>query len=114
MKLEWNVYYYSINENEIKRFNVFDHCGFYNNLIKIKKKYCKYNKVVNEPEFRRELLNTIFGCFCGKSEYEIIVSPLLGPKDKSLKIDIYDQIMLNFDKFYQYIADNLAEIKEVK
>ena len=36
-----------------------------------------------------------------KCEYEIILSPLTGRAD-DIKIDVYDQIMMNFDRFVDY------------
>lgn len=37
-----------------------------------------------------------------KCEYEIILSPWTGRAD-DIKIDVYDQIMMNFDKFVDYV-----------
>ena len=40
--------------------------------------------------------------FWSKCEYEIILSPWTGRAD-DIKIDIYDQIMMNFDRFVGYV-----------
>lgn len=39
--------------------------------------------------------------FWSKCEYEIILSPWAGQAD-DIKIDIYNQIMMNFDRFVDY------------
>lgn len=39
--------------------------------------------------------------FWSKCEYEIILSPWTGRAD-DIKIDVYDQIMMNFDSFVDY------------
>lgn len=45
-----------------------------------------------------------------KCEYEIILSPWTGRAD-DIKIDVYDQIMMNWNSFVDYVW-SLKEIKK--
>lgn len=40
--------------------------------------------------------------FWSKCEWEIIICPWVGKAD-DIKIDVYDQLMLNWDKFVDYV-----------
>lgn len=42
--------------------------------------------------------------FWSKCEYEIVISPWVGrnKEEAEVKIDIYDQVMLNFNRFVDY------------
>lgn len=42
--------------------------------------------------------------FWSKCEYEIVISPWVGrnKEEAEVKIDIHDQVMLNFDRFVDY------------
>ena len=42
--------------------------------------------------------------FWGRSEYEVVIYPWCGGGEKeSKKIDVYTQIMMNWDKFVEYV-----------
>lgn len=97
-KLEWNVFYHSINKNEITTFNIFRHGGFYDDVQKSLKKFT--SKDMFAEELRRDL-SYYFRC---RSEYEIIISPWCGSRDtKDVKVDIYTQVMNNFNIFCDYV-----------
>ena len=98
MNLEWNVFYHSINKNEITTFNIFRHGSFYDDVQKSLKKFKDKN------EFAEELRRWLSYYFRFKSEYEIIISPWCGGRDtKDVKIDIYTQVMNNWDIFLDYV-----------
>lgn len=138
-KLVYNVYMEDFNKREIKKFNVFNHYSFYNGLLKCKKKYKnQFN------EFSNAVKELLCYYFWAKSEYEIILTswpPYVENKEidrlvaereehnkkynkdpiRSLveltvaeKVDIYNQIMLNWDIFINYIWANLKLIKVKK
>ena len=45
--------------------------------------------------------------FWSKAEWEIIISPWLGSSNSErIKIDVYDQVMLNWDVFVDYVWNN--------
>ena len=96
--LVWNAVYHSINGKEIKTFNIFEHSGFRNDVNKHFKK-CK-----DRDEFASELRRSLFYYFCSKCEWEIIISPWCGGRDtESIKVDVYWQIMNNWEIFLDYV-----------
>ena len=52
-------------------------------------------------EFADGLKKYLMYYFWSKCEYEIILSPWTGQAD-DIKIDVYDQIMMNFDRLVDY------------
>lgn len=53
-------------------------------------------------EFADGLKKYLMYYMWSKCEYEIILSPWTGRAD-DIKIDIYDQIMMNFGRFVNYV-----------
>ena len=100
-KLEWQVYYYNINRKRIETFNVFQHGGFKKDLDEILKKNKTRTKLAEE-----EIKRSVMYYFWSKSEWEILLCPWIGEKNKELKIDVYDQLMLNWNQFLDYIFEN--------
>ena len=94
--IEWYVYYHDSNAQKIIKWNVFNHGSFKNEVNKILKE--KLSKEVFSEKLRREAMYY----FWSKCEYEIILSPWTGRAD-NIKMDIYDQIMMNWDKFVDYV-----------
>ena len=135
--LEWNVYYYDINRNEITTYNIFKHGSFDEYLKKAFKKYKTKN------EFAETLRRELMYYFWSKAEWELIIEitednrifliPWCGCRDSEsvkvdvtndknfnwrgfaekhtkkqiygnkAKIDIYDQIMFNWEEFVDYV-----------
>lgn len=97
--MKWNVYYYDINKRKIEIWNVFEHGSF----VKYIKEHLK--KYKTKEEFADKLKSELMYYYWSKSEWEIIISPWVGgdrEKD-SVKIDVYDQIMLNWELFVDYV-----------
>lgn len=93
----WNVYTYDINRRKMEVYNIFNHYTF--------KEYV--DKWLKECETKEELaehlkseLRYYFGFKC---EWEILISPWIGNKECEEKIDVRDQVMLNFDVFVDYV-----------
>ena len=96
--LKWYVYYHSINSQKIKTYNIFDHYGFVKDVEKYFKKY------KNKEEFVDKLKSSLMYFFWSKSEWEIIISPWCGGRNtKEVKIDVYDQVMNNWEVFADYV-----------
>ena len=123
----WNVYMQDSNCCEIKVFNIFDHYSFRESVIKLKKK--KFSKDVFEGMLKREVMYY----FWSKYEYEVVVTsfpPYIDKKELDrlnseyeeyntkwghyplridvrpeigIKIDIYLQVLLNWDVFVDYV-----------
>lgn len=104
--LTWNVYYENINHKKIETFNVFDHGRFLEDCRKVAKKYGKDRAAFSE-QLRKELLY-YFWC---KAEFEVVICPLFQVKDfDGEKVDIYSQVMLNWDIFVDYVFTHQKEL----
>lgn len=126
MKLEWNVYIEDVNRKIIKPFNIFTHHDFNREIESILK------AKIPLADFKKKVQDTLLYYFWGKNEYEIMLTswpPYItkeelirlsreikenlakGHSNKVLnikpciekRIDIYEQVMLNFNHFITYI-----------
>ena len=118
--LEWNVYRYNINRNTIDVFNVFTHWSFAKDVDDI------MNRNLSYDEFSKELNSVAMYYFWCKFEHEIVVTsfpPYINKKeisrianecdmhpyrtnvnlDNGMKVDVYEQLKLNWDRFASYI-----------
>ena len=100
--IEWYVYYHDSNAQKIIKWNVFNHGSFKNEVDKLLK------EKVTKEEFIGKLERQLMYYFGSKCEYEIILSPWTGRAD-DIKIDVYDQIMMNFDRFVDYCLSFKSE-----
>ena len=90
--IEWYVYYHDSNAQKIIIFN---HGSFKKEVdVLLKEK-------IDKDDFSEKLKREMMYYFWSRCEYEIILSPWTGRAD-NIKIDIYDQIMMNFDGFVDY------------
>ena len=96
--LKWNVYYHDYNSSKIKLFNIFNHSRFCEDIEKYFKKY------KDKKEFADKLKSSLFYYFCCKCEWEVVIAPWVGGRDtKDIKIDVYDQVVNNWDIFLDYV-----------
>ncbi len=107
--LEWNVYIEDINRKEIEIFNIFKHSRFLDDLIKYKKKYKE------KEEFLEKVKSSLMYYYWAKCEWEITLHDW-PPHDsfKYEKIDVYQQVMLNWNQFGDYLWENKNLIKKEK
>ena len=136
MKMQWNVYVEDINSKKIKEFNIFKHNKFYEgvkNILRI----CK-----TKEEFSKSLKKEIMYYYWAKAEWEVIITswpphlsvnafnemqedvknyeeqyghaPYTIPLKLNIgvKVDVYDQIMLNYDVFVDYIWNFKESVDE--
>lgn len=127
MKLEWFVYRHDFNSKKIIKYNIFDHWRFEEEVKKDLKK-CK-----TKEEFIEKLKSNLMYYFWSKCEYEVVISsfPVHIKKeeferlntdfkkdteryrhepygmwvcpDVGEKIDIAEQVLMNFGVFVDYI-----------
>ena len=127
MKLEYYVYDYSFNSHSIKKFSIFNHGRFLEDVKKDLRE-CETKK-----EFAEELYKDLIYYFWSKAEWEVVITPCIPrisiseldrlneEREKTLKkynrepyslyvnpdigekIDIYNQVMLNWDLFVDYV-----------
>ena len=96
--LELNVFYHDVNRQIITTFNIFRHGGFNNDVQK------NLKKIKDKNEFSERLHCDLMYYFWSKTEYQIIISPWCGGRDtKDIKVDIYTQVMNNWDLFLDYV-----------
>lgn len=101
MGLVWNVFYHDIYKQKIETFNIFNHFRFNENTQK------NLKEIKNKDEFAEKLKSDLMYYFWCKSEYEVIISPWCGGKDtKDVKVDIYTQVMNNWEIFLNYVWDS--------
>lgn len=94
--MEWNVYYHDFNHQKITTYNVFNHGSFNQEINQLSQKN------LNKSEFTEQLRIITMYYFWSKTEWEVIVSPWVGKGDDE-KIDVYDQLKLNWNKFVDYV-----------
>lgn len=108
--IQWNVYVDDFNGKKIKIYNVLNHGGFLKDVQNAIKKF------KNDKEaFEKEVKSSLMYYYWSKCEWEIILSSWPERKDfKEEKIDVYDQVMLHWDVFINYLWDNQKEILKIK
>lgn len=127
MKLEWNVYIEDFNSREIKVFNIFNHAKFNEDVKKALKKFD------NKEDFSEEVRKSLVWCYWSKCEWETVITSFptritkeeLDRLNKEFKnsteayghepyclwmspsvhkkIDVYEQVMLNWNVFIDYV-----------
>lgn len=98
--MKWFVFVESVNRKEIYEMNVFDHGGFTADLEKFLKKR------PTREELSEELRHITMYYFCSKCEWEVLLTSWVhGGRDDApeLKIDVYDQLKMNWDHFVDYV-----------
>ena len=122
-KLVWNVYHYSFNNKDIEPVNIFNY--FVKEFImSLDRKFKKDKSVDLKEELRKEfayrywskfefeIILTTFPAYVSKEEIDRLVEETKSDKcyshyvnlERAKKIDVYEQIMLNYDKLYDYVA----------
>lgn len=99
-KLHWNVLAEDFNTHEIVSYDIFSHYSFVSDLKKALK------KAKDEEELLEMVKSDLRYYFWAKCEHEIVVDGLFD-KDGSekRKIDVYEQVMLNWDQFARYLIE---------
>ena len=106
--LEWNVYVSNFNDRRIEKHNVFNHWGVMENLKRIARKYRDREREQFEEQMRRILMHY----YWSKCEWEIVLDHF-PPSDRFRpeKVDVWDQISLNWQSFADYVWSHRAELR---
>ena len=106
--LEWYVYVSDFNSRTFKEYNVFNHWRFMEDLKKIARKYRDRER----DQFENEMAGWLKYYYWSKAEWEIILEhwPQLGEKYQE-KIDVWDQIHMNWPQFCDYVWAHRAELR---
>lgn len=97
-ELKWYTYYHDWNGRVLKTFNIFNHPSFRKDVEGYLKKY------KDKEEFAEKLKSSLMYFYWSKVEWEIVIAPWVRSRDtESIKIDVYDQVMNNWDVFLDYV-----------
>ena len=126
----WNVYREDFNHGTIVKYNIFDHNGFAQDVKNM------LESDVPKNEFTEQLNRSLRYWFWGKTEYVAVISswPTYIDKaeldrlnteyeeynnkrgrypykinvapDVSEKVSVYDQVMMNWEQFVEYVWSN--------
>ena len=100
-KLEWNVIYFDVNKKAFTVYNVLS------DRI-IKEIVDRTKKITSRDLFAEEVRHIIMYYFWSKCEWEIVLQEWTGTsKKEEIKVDAYDQLALNWNRFIDYLWDNL-------
>lgn len=100
VELEWNVFVYDINKRQMKVFNVFNHGRYRQEIIELLNNKADYTL----EEFREKVKSSTMYYYWCKCEWEILIAPWIGDFDKkSVKIDVYMQLKMNWDHYIKYL-----------
>lgn len=94
----WYVFRYNINSKTIEKYNIFEHGGFKHDCMQL------LINITDKEKFIIELKNTLQYYFWCKCEYEIVISAWPpSHNDVQRKVDIFSQVMLNWNVFVDYV-----------
>lgn len=110
-ELVWNVYVHNVNQDTIELYNIFQHRSFCKSLYKAKVKYLKKDNF-NFEYFMEEVRKELMYYFWSKCEWEILIKAWVGGKVEK-RIDVYDQVIMNWELFKEYMHKNYKHLKKV-
>ena len=112
--LEWNVYIGNFNSRKIEAWNVFKHVSFVNDFGKFAKKLERNKELTDEQkkkQFSEQLCRELSYYYWSKCEWEIVLDHWPHRSDSEhVKIDVYDQIRLNWERFVDYTWENRRQL----
>ena len=104
--LEWYVYVGHFNSRNIETFNIFDNTRFLEDCKKAARK-CK-----DEVAFAEEVHRALMYYYWSKCEWEVIISHWPSRDgDRDAKVDVYDQVFLNWERFIDYLWAHRKELR---
>lgn len=97
--VEWFVYTYNPNEGKIEHYNVLGDDIILKELHK---------KNASKEDFSELLRREFMYYFRSKEEWEIVISGWEGSTgEESVKVDVYDQLRMNWQQFIDYCWNNM-------
>lgn len=100
-KIAWYVFKEDWGNKAIKTFNIFRHTHFREDC---KKAFKKYKNDI--PAIQKEIKSILMYNYWCKCEYEIVITSFPPKEDVGEKVDIYSQVMMNWDIFFNYLLEN--------
>lgn len=103
--MTWNVFRYDINKRQIVVYNIFNHGGFIKDIS-------EFADDSNKEEFTEKLKKCVMYYFWARCEYEVVISGWPpAHSDVNKKVDIYEQLMLNWYTFVDYVWEHVKRIE---
>lgn len=106
--MEWYVLVEDWNRKEFKPYNIFWHYTLCKQVAKVARR-----RGITKEEFAKELRGWLMYCFWAKAEWEIVVTSWPPREGVEKKIDVWDQLEMNFDRLLDYMWNNLKEVKKL-
>lgn len=106
--MHWLVIVDDFNAKKITEYDVFDHYRFAEDVRKAYKKHRN-----DFDAFAESVRKSLAYYFWSKCEWEVIISSW-PPSDSTppRKVDVYEQVMLNWDVFIKYVWTRCHERKK--
>lgn len=107
-ELTWNVYIGNATHGTIEEYNIFSHDYFLDGLKKISRAY----KDTQREEFCEHMRKELLYYFWGRVQWEVIIDHW-PPKDDfhDKKVDVYEQVRLNWEPFCDYVWAHRAVLR---
>lgn len=105
--MHWHVIREDFNGRRIVDYDIFEHGGFVEDVREAYGKYCN-----DHDSFCENVRKSLVYRFWSKCEWEVVVSAW-PPSDRvpERKMDVYEQVMLNWDVFIEYVWARCHERK---
>lgn len=108
--LEWYVYVENVNSKRIERYNVFSHTGFSKDCTRAVKTF------LDSPDegierLQEEIKHCLMYWFWSKCEWEVVITGW-PDADTREKTDVFKQVTLNYQRFFDYLWENRAKLTE--
>lgn len=110
--MEWYVYRHDTNKGKIIKYNVVN-TGVIDHLIKMLNQIKEEKGHWNYDDFKEAAKQIYRYYYWSKSEHEIVIKEWVG-KETEEKIDVFDQLMLNWDIFVDHLYDYVIELMSSK
>ena len=102
MNLEWNVYVNDRKEG-IVSYNIFDNYTVKASTMQLYKTFSE-----DKEKFFEELRQVLVYLFWSKYEWEITLNTWT-PGEEYRKVDVYNQIYMNWEPFKEYVWGELTK-----
>lgn len=97
--MHWRVIVEDFNGRRIVDYDIFEHCSFAEDVRKAYKKHR-----TDFDAFSEKVRGSLFYYYRSKCEWEVIVGAwVASDRTPERKVDVYEQVMLNWDVFIRYV-----------
>ena len=107
--MHWRVFVDDFNGKRIVDYDIFEHHGFAED---VRKAYRKHR--TDFDAFVKKVRGSLLYYFHSKCEWEVVVGAwVASDRTPERKVDVYEQVMLNWDVFIEYVWTRCHERKRV-